>query len=92
MTLAAQSRYITYPSALVDYLGDGPRLTIMLPDKQAETISYTEYLISAAYRIDQIAEAAYGDGTLWWAIADANPEITDYWNLRPGQTIRIPLI
>jgi nucleoid-associated protein YgaU len=41
-------------------------------------------------RLDTLAYRFYGDSTLWWMIADANPEILFPEPLVPGSVIRIP--
>lgn len=41
-------------------------------------------------RIDSLAFDAYGDPTLWWVIAYANPEILVWDPLEPGTEVRVP--
>jgi nucleoid-associated protein YgaU len=41
-------------------------------------------------RLDNLAYRYYKDATLWWFIANANPEIFYPEDLKPGQIIRIP--
>jgi nucleoid-associated protein YgaU len=68
----------------------GDRLTIVAGQQAAFTVSYTWYQVKQGQRIDQIALAYYGDGTLWWKIADANPAIMDWSVLPLGTLLRIP--
>jgi nucleoid-associated protein YgaU len=37
-----------------------------------------------------IAEEGLQDPTLWWVVADANPQIRHPFDLKPGDPIRIP--
>lgn len=57
---------------------------------RSRQITYTYYRVSAADRIDTIANDFYSDGRLWWVIADANPEVLDWLDLAPGDVIRVP--
>lgn len=58
----------------------------------AYTFSYVSYQVTADDRIDSISADFYGDPTLWWNIANANPEIMDWSVLPVGAIIRIPNI
>lgn len=51
---------------------------------------FLHYTVKMGDRLDTLANAYYGDPTLWWIIADANPEITYPVALTIGATIRIP--
>jgi nucleoid-associated protein YgaU len=48
------------------------------------------YTVQPGDRWDRIAHRIYGDPTLWWRIADMNPELFDPRALRPGTIIRVP--
>lgn len=52
-------------------------------------ISYSEYTLTGAARLDTIAGKEYGDGRYWWVIAAAS-DIG--WGLQvpPGTLIRVP--
>jgi len=42
-------------------------------------------------RLDVLASSYYGDSSLWWIIASANPSIRrDSLNVAPGIQLRIP--
>lgn len=86
----SDSRYATTTVTTVDY-GQGPRLT-MVPAVPADTwiFDFTYHQVNAAERLDQIAAAFYGDGRLWWKIADANPEILDWMDIPAGTILRVP--
>lgn len=53
---------------------------------------FTFYQVSSADRMDKIAFHIYGDGSMWWHIADANPEILDWWDVPAGTILRIPRV
>lgn len=52
--------------------------------------SFTYYTVGQGERFDTIAAMLYGQPTLWWRIADANPEVWYPDNLVAGSIIRIP--
>ena len=58
---------------------------------QELVVSYTYYQIAEFDTIDRIAEDVFGDGRLWWKIADVNPEILDWSDLTVGDIIRVPV-
>lgn len=68
----------------------GPRQTVVPPSPQDRIINYTSYLVRDGDRIDQLAHRFLGRATLWWMVADANPEVTDWFRLRRGSMLRIP--
>lgn len=41
-------------------------------------------------RIDSIAQKFLGSSSLWWEIADLNPEILDPFGIPVGTVLRIP--
>ena len=43
-------------------------------------------------RLDALAARCLTDPTLWWMIADLNPEILDFTGLAPGTLIRVPSV
>lgn len=52
---------------------------------------YTYYQVTGADTIDGIASNYYGDPTLWWMIANANPEVQDWLTMTTGRLLRIPV-
>jgi hypothetical protein len=53
--------------------------------------NFRPYQVQTGDRWDTIADDVLGDPTLWWRIADINPELFDPRALRPGVLIRVPL-
>lgn len=88
--ISNSSRYAN--SVLVtDTKNDGTQVIVLTPsDAISYTFTYTFYTTTGSDRIDTIANAYYGDPTLWWKIGDANPEIMKWDSIPPGTTIRIP--
>jgi phage tail protein X len=86
----SSSRYAGDTLALVtDNQGD-TRNTILLPQPVAVKLQFLTYNWSQFDRIDLLAYRFFGNATLWWKIANANPEIL-YWDIvTPGTQIRIP--
>lgn len=53
-------------------------------------VTYYEHIYTEGERLDQIANRYYRNPGYWWIIPEFNPEITDFMNITPGTTIRIP--
>ena len=87
--IASNSRYSASKTTVVNG-PSGARMTIV-PSRQVPWgFSFTYYAMKAGDRLDLLAADLYGDGSLWWRIADANPEILD-WTIVPiGTVLRLP--
>lgn len=87
--IAAGSRYAS--SQVITAVKDGAEVQVITPSQAvAYTFSYSEYQWTDADRLDTLAQTRYGDPSKWWQIADGNPEILDWTQIRPGTIIRIP--
>ena len=87
--ISGRSRYSASRTTVVE----GPRGARMalVPSPQAPWgFSYTSYSMKDGDRLDLLAVDLYGDGTLWWKIADANPEILDWSEIPLGTILRLP--
>ena len=51
---------------------------------------FLHYQVVYGDRLDNLAFTFYNDPTLWWVIADANPEVFYPASLAPGSILRIP--
>lgn len=69
---------------------DDTRQVMQVRFPKSRRVMYTYYRVVGGDRIDTIAHDFYGNGQLWWMIADANPEIMDWLDLPPGEVIRVP--
>lgn len=90
MAIAAGSRY---QAGTVQRIMDASgvyRPTILMPDRGERRFNYTGYMVRDDDRIDLLAYQFYGDSTMWWFIAEANPEIMNWSNLTAGTVLRIP--
>jgi phage tail protein X len=87
--ITADSRYTTATVVSVP-TATGPRQTVVPLPPEDRIINYTSYLVTDTDRIDLLAFRFLGQATLWWMIADANPEITDWFRLGRGTVVRIP--
>ena len=85
------SRYADSTVATVDR--NGSDISVIVPSAQ-KTYSFTHvnHQVKAGERVDSLAYQYYTDATLWWRIADANPEIMFWDDLTSGTVIRIPSI
>lgn len=93
--ITANSRYsdstlVTVKKASTNLTGNSNVLTITPSHQAAYTFNYIFYTVTVKDRVDSIANAFYGDVNAWYHIGDANPEILDWSNLKPGTVIRIP--
>lgn len=87
--ISATSRYAN--SLVVTVLKNNNDVQVIVPSSaQTYTFNYIFYAFSLQDRIDTISQAFYGDPLQWWRIGDANPEITDWGNVKIGTIIRIP--
>jgi hypothetical protein len=91
MTIYAGSRYAPQTILQVfDVERDNTYPTVYGP---APTITqtFTNYVVQAGDRFDTLAYKVFGDPTLWWQIADENPEVFYPDMLVPGTMIRLPV-
>ena len=88
--ITADSRYV----GAVITTASGPdgetRQEMRAAFPRSRVISYTYHRVIEGERIDVLAHRTYGKATLWWRIADANPEILDWYDVEPGTIIRLP--
>lgn len=90
MAISSDSRYTT-ATISTNEGPNGETLQEMHPAfPTSRMVTYTYYRVVAGERVDTIAHDFYGKATLWWMIADANPEILDWAELSPGDVIRVP--
>jgi hypothetical protein len=91
MSVQAGSRYVNTP--IVNLTIDGATVQVLVPGPQTPyAFQYQAYMLTGEDRIDNLAQAFYGDPTLWWQIAQGNPEILDWSTLASGTIIRIPIV
>jgi hypothetical protein len=94
--IAADSRYadstvVTLTSPPTPLLDGFTSVNVIVPSAaQAYSFNYTTYMWTANDRIDILAYNCFQDATQWWRIANANPEILQWFSLTPGTIIRIP--
>jgi len=89
--ISPNSRYATAKLTTVEV--DGKSIVYILPPNQNVTIfTYTYYTVTFADRIDNIAATFLGNPSLWYRIAQVNPQVMNWLDLQPGTVIRIPLV
>jgi hypothetical protein len=80
-------------SKVVTVMKGGTDVAAIVPSPQkAYSFTYVNHQVAVGERIDTIAYTYYTDATLWWRIADANPEVLFWDDLTPGMVIRVPQI
>ena len=89
--ISANSRYATSILVPATNLDGDDILAITFAEPTNATIRYQYHVVRGSDTIDNLAYKIFGDGTLWWAIANLNPEILDFSELPVGFTIRVPV-
>jgi nucleoid-associated protein YgaU len=88
--ISANSRYASRVLVPATNLDGDDILAITFAEPVNTPIRYQLHVVTGADTIDGLAYKIYGDGTLWWAIANLNPEVQDFSVLTTGQVLRIP--
>lgn len=88
--ITSTSRYYGRTITLLPSNEGDARLTILPPEPDDVTFNFTYYRWVDGDRIDVVAYNFYGDATLWWVIADANPEVMEWSSIARGTVIRVP--
>lgn len=69
------------------------QVAVIVPSAQsAYSFTFVSHVVAIGERVETIAYQYYHDASLWWRIADANPEILWWDNLAAGTVLRIPAI
>lgn len=89
--ITSNSRYVDNTLALITG-SDGNQRTTILPTEPTSTqFSFRLHVVAGFDRLDTLANTYLGDSSLWWQIAEINPDVTIDWSTMPvGATIRIP--
>jgi hypothetical protein len=69
---------------------DGSQRVMAVPRMVPKAATGGRYKVHGEDRLDLMAAAAFGDSTLWWRLADANPWADATRVERPGQIIELP--
>lgn len=89
--ISASSRYAD--STVATLVKDGQDVAVIVPSAQVSySFTFIHHTVVAGERVETISNQYYADPTLWWRIADANPENLWWDDLAPGTIIRIPSI
>lgn len=89
--ISANSRYATSTLVPATNLVGNDILAITFHQPTNTSIRYQFHVVTGSDTIDGLAYKIFGDGTLWWVIANLNPEILDFSALPVGQMIRVPV-
>jgi aryl-phospho-beta-D-glucosidase BglC (GH1 family) len=88
--ISSKSRYSASTVTPGSSLAGNDIMVIQFTQPIDKTFTFTYHQVKANDYVDLLANVEYGDPTLWWIIANANPEVTDWMNLTVGSLIRIP--
>jgi hypothetical protein len=83
------SRYFGLATITVE-AADGETRILGVPRVAPRPATKGTYEIRAGDRLDLVGQAATGDSTRWWLLADANPFVDATELERPGLTIDLP--
>lgn len=85
------SRYAD--STVATVAKDSANVAVIVPSAaKSYSFSYANHQVAVGERMDSIAYQYYADATLWWRIADANPELMWFDDIPVGTIIRVPLL
>jgi hypothetical protein len=70
--------------------GDSSVSALNIPSKPALSFNFTYYQWTSTDRVDHLARYFFDDETMWWIIANSNPEILVWDEVEAGTIIRIP--
>lgn len=87
--MTAPSRYDNGVTIISAETGGVPVIGV-LRSPAASAQRFLHYQTGPNDRLDNLAYRFYQDPTLWWVIADANPELLYPDPLVPGSILRIP--
>jgi len=94
--MAAPSNDSRYYDSLIDYFAikaNADNVPVMFYDfSTLGKLNYVDYTWKQGDRIDSIAAKFFLFPTRWWIIAEFNPVISDWFNVKPGTNIRIPRV
>ena len=92
MTINSDSRYITATvSVVTDRLGREHQ-DVRVPIPAAREFNFSYYQVLEHDTPDGMAFNFFGDGSMWWELADANPEILDWTDIPVGTVLRVPYV
>ena len=90
MIISPRSRYAEAPKFQVKTKDGSYQAACYALSTITAVPEYRYYVVTAGERMDQLAASLLGDPTLWWQIADLNPEYL-YPEIPAGRTIRVPV-
>lgn len=89
--IAPKSRYASAPQFQVKVKDGSFQSACYALSTITAVPEFRYYVVMAGERMEQIAARELGDPTLWWQIADLNPEYL-FPEIPPGRTIRLPVV
>jgi len=91
MTIFMGSRYAGVPTQQVSD-ANGEKVTVfeVRPTTDSSRLQYGTEQAKSGDTFEALARKHYGDGNLWYVLADANPDIFWPLSLEAGSIIRIP--
>lgn len=91
MAINNNSRYIESVIEFIQLKEGGEQLPfVTYKFSNLGNITYDVHTYVEGQRLDQIAFNYYNRPSLWWVIAEFNPQIKDPMNIAPGTKLIIP--
>jgi len=94
--MAAPSNDSRYFDSTIDYFTtkeDGENAPVIFYDfSELGKVNYVDYLWKDGDRIDNLSATFFLFPERWWIIAEFNPNIDDWFNVKPGTVVRIPRV
>lgn len=89
--IKAGSRYYTSAIEYIQLVEQGDQLPIVFYNfGDLGSITYQVHVFVQGERLDQLAYRYYQKPSLWWLIAQYNPQIPDVNNIAAGTELIIP--
>ena len=63
-----------------------------LPNASPGRVAHSLYVVQEGDRYEALASRLFQDATLWWVIAEINPEHFYAESIPPGTVIRLPVV
>lgn len=89
--IPADSRYANNSLSVVN-TPRGAQQVVDVPIPEDTSYAFSYYTVEEGVTPDWLGHTETGDGSKWWLVANANPEIIDWYDLKVGTVIRIPLV
>jgi hypothetical protein len=90
--ITSNSRYAKSTVVTGTNLDGNDILVVLFSQPTDVSFKFKYHQVTNNDHVDVLAYNYFSDPRLWWLIANANPEITNWSRLVPGSLLRIPTL